>query len=221
MKRGTIVCILGTLAFISTIHVFEAFVAVFFNAEVILLKLYPFINSMNIESLNYLIGSLIITSSLIAITFRFAFSSPLENYLNMILSDANLARENECELVTDNRSILDMMCESITNISNVLGQTKDITYNVRSELVNLRPVPEKAERLSIEIKEVKKEIVKLKENFKKQKSCPSCGNTVLTKFKICPYCGEALQLSPEKIIVKKYNKNKENLFKNPTNDTIN
>ena len=203
VKRGTSVCIFGTLSFIAGIHVFEAFIALFFDKEIILLKLYPFIGSLNIESLIYLIASLTVTSVLIAITFRLAFSSPLENYLNMILSDANMTNEAECELVANNRSILEMMCESITDISKVLGQTKDITYNVRSELVNLRPIPETTEKLRAEIKQVKKEIVKLKGNFKKPKACPSCGNSVLAKFKICPYCGESLKLSPEQVILKK------------------
>ena len=202
VKRGTSVCIFGTLSFIAGIHVFEAFIALFFDKETVLLKLYPFISSLNIESLNYLIASLTVTSVLLAVTFRLAFSNPLDNYLNMILSDANKMNEAECELVTDNRSVLDMMCESITYISEVLGQTKDLTYNVRSELANLRPMPEKTERLSAEITEVKKQILKLKQNFKKPNSCPSCGNPVLARFKICPYCGESLLLSPEQVIVK-------------------
>jgi predicted RNA-binding Zn-ribbon protein involved in translation (DUF1610 family) len=42
----------------------------------------------------------------------------------------------------------------------------------------------------------------LKKNIKKTNTCPSCGNTIVARFKICPYCGEALQLKPEKIIVK-------------------
>jgi len=204
VKRGTVVCIFGTLSFLASIHVIEAFIALFFDKQIVLLKLYPLIGSLNVASLNYLMGSLIVTSVLMAITFRLAFSSPLENYLNMILSNANMVNEAECELVKDNRSVLDMMCESITHISKVLGQTQDITYNVRSELVNLRPMPEKTEELSAEIAEVKKEIVMLKENFKKQMSCPSCGNIILPRFKICPYCGEALQLSPEQVIVKKF-----------------
>jgi hypothetical protein len=89
------------------------------------------------------------------------------------------------------------------DISKTLGQTRDVTYNVRSELANLSPMPEKTEKLSAEIAEVKKEILLLKKNFKKQMSCPSCGKIVLAKFKICPYCGEALQLSLKQVIVKK------------------
>lgn len=206
VKRGTTTCIFGALSFIASIHVFEAFIALFFGKEIVLLKLYPLIGSLTIESLNYLIASLTVTTVLIAITLRLAFSSPLENYLNMILADANMSNEAECELVANNRSILEMMCESITDISNVLGQTKDVTYNVRSELVNLRPIPEATEKLNAEIKQVKKELVSLKENFKKSKSCPSCGKDILAKFKLCPYCGESLQLSPEQVIVKKYKK---------------
>ena len=106
-----------------------------------------------------------------------------------------------------------MMCESITHISTVLGQTKDITYNVRSELINLRPIPQTTEKLSADIKEVKKELVKLKKNFKKQNTCPSCGSNILEAFKICPYCGETLQLSPEKIIVEKMSQPTKNKAK--------
>lgn len=202
-KRGLTTCIFGTLSFVGCIHVFEAFIAVFFDKEIVLLRLYPFIGSLNIISLHYLIGSLIVTTILLAVTFKLAFSSPLENYLNMILSDANKVTEDSCELVTDNRSVLDMICESITSMSQVLGQTKDITYNVRSEVVNLRQMPETINKMNSEIKTMKKEILSLKKNFKKPIACPSCGNTVLERFKICPYCGEALRLSPEQVIVKK------------------
>jgi len=203
-NRGSFVCIFGTLSFIAIIHVLEAFVVLFFEKETILLNLYPVVGSLNVNGLNYLIASLVLTSVLLVATFKLAFTSPLEHYLNVILSDSNRKNEAECELVTDNRSVLDMMCESITYISEVLGQTKDVTYNVRSELVDLRSLPETTKKLSAELKEVKKEIINLKKTFKKPNTCPSCGNTILTRFKICPYCGEALQLSPEKVIVKNY-----------------
>ena len=202
-KRGLTTCIFGTLSFIAGVHVFEAFIAVFFNKEIVLLKLYPFIGSLNIVSLNYLIVSLIVTTVLLAVTLRLAFSSPLENYLNMILSDANKMNEDSCELVEDNRTVLDMICESITSMSQVVGQTKDITYNVRSEVANLRQMPSAIEKLDSEIETMKKEIMSLKKSFKKPISCPSCGSAVLERFKICPYCGESLRLSPEQVIVNK------------------
>jgi hypothetical protein len=85
-RRDRFVCVFGTLTFIAAIHVFEAFVALFFGKENVLLRLYPFISSLSIDSLNYLIGSLVVTSILVAVTFKLAFMNPLENYLNMILS---------------------------------------------------------------------------------------------------------------------------------------
>ena len=204
MKRGSLVCIFGTLSFIGTIYVIEALVGVFFGKETVLINLIPGVASLNINGLNYLIASLALTSVLLAVTFKLAFTSPLENYLNTILSDANMKNQAECEMVVDNRSVLDMMCESITYINEALGQTKDITYNIRSELVNLRSLPQTTKELGSELKTIKKEIINLKKTFKKPNKCPSCGNTILTRFKICPYCGEALQLSPEKVIVTNY-----------------
>ena len=110
----------------------------------------------------------------------------------MILSNAKVADEAECEMITENRSTLDMICETVSYLSEVLGQTKDVTYNVRSELLSLRPIPNETKKISVEIAEMKKEIIKLKNNFQKTLNCPSCGNILSEKIKICPYCGEAL-----------------------------
>jgi len=192
-----------SLTFIAIIHVIEAFITLFFNKEIVLFRMYPFVGSTSINTLSYLIVSLIGASVLIAVTFKLAFSSPLENYLNMIISEASKATEEECEMVANNHSMLDMMYESIDYISTMLGQTKDLTYNVRSELVNLRSIPQKTDKLSAELKQVKNELFKLKQSVKKSKTCPSCNKDVRDNFKICPYCGEALKLSPEKIIIKK------------------
>jgi len=123
------------------------------------LNLYPLVSSLNVQSLNHLSISITFTSILMAMTFRLAFSNPLDCFIEKILSDANSVNEAECEMVTDNRSILDMMCESITHISQVLAQTKDITFNVRSELTNLRSILETTQSLSEEIKEVKKNLL--------------------------------------------------------------
>ena len=129
-----------------------------------------------------------------------AVETPVERFLDTMLSDAKRQSEIECEMVDDNRSVLDMMCETITENNKVLAQTRDITYNVRSELINLRTLPEETERLSTEIEELKKELKNLKQNFKKPSLCPSCGNIVLPRFKVCPYCGENLHLTPEKVV---------------------
>jgi hypothetical protein len=64
-------------------------------------------------------------------------------------------------------------------------------------------VPQKTDKLSAEIKEIKKEIVMLKQSFKKPNTYPSCGNTILARFQLCPYRGESLPLNPEQVIVEK------------------
>ena len=203
VNRGKYTWVFGPLSLIATIHVIEAFITLIFDKEVVLLKMYPFIGSTSINSLSYFIVSLIGASVLIAVTFRLVFSNPLENYLNMIVAQASKTNDEECELVANNGSILDMMNESIDYISTMLGQTKDLTHNVRSELVSLRSIPKKTDKLSAEINQVKNELFTLKASLKKSKTCPSCNKDVIDNFKICPYCGEALKLSPEKVIIKK------------------
>lgn len=199
-KRGVTVWIFSSLSFLAAIHALEASLALFFNTEIVLLKLYPFFNTLTTSSINYFLASTALTIAFWGITCKVAVETPVERFLDTMLSDAKKQSEIECETVDDNRSVLDMMCETITENNKVLAQTRDITYNVRSELVNLRTLPAETEKLSTEIEELKKELKKLKENFKKPNLCPSCGNIVLPRFKVCPYCGENLHLTPEKVV---------------------
>jgi rubrerythrin len=199
-KRGVTVWIFSSLSFLAALHALEAILALFFNTEVILLKSYPIINTLNINPATYFLASTAVTITMWGITCKTAVETPVERFLDTMLSDAKKQSEIECEIVEDNRSVLDMMCETITENNKVLAQTRDLTYNVRSELVNLRSLPEETERLSAEIEELKKELKNVKENFKKPNLCPSCGNIVLPRFKVCPYCGENLHVTPEKAV---------------------
>jgi rubrerythrin len=199
-KRGVTVWIFSSLSFLAAIHTLEAILALFFNTETILLKSYPIINTLNINPDTYLLASTAATLAIWGITCKTAVETPVERFLDTMLSDAKKQSEIECEMVEDNRSVLDMMSETITENNKVLAQTRDITYNVRSELVNLRSLPEETERLSAEIEELKKELKNLKQNFKKPNLCPSCGNIVLPRFKVCPYCGENLHITPQKAV---------------------
>ena len=199
-KRGITVWIFSSLSFLAAIHALEASLALFFNTEAILLKSYPIINTLTISPITYLLASIALTIAIWGITCKVAVETPVERFLDTMLSDAKRQSEIECEMVDDNRSVLDMMCETITENNKLLAQTRDITYNVRSELTNLRNLPEETEKLSTEIEELKKELKNLKENFKKPNLCPSCGNIVLPRFKVCPYCGENLYVTPEKVV---------------------
>ena len=199
-KRGITVWIFSSLSFFAAIHTLEATLALFFNTDIILLKSYPILNTLNIKPDTYLIASTAATIAIWGITCKTAVETPVERFLDKMLSDAKEQSETECEMVEDNRSVLDMMCETITENNKVLAQTRDVTYNVRSELVNLRSLPEETEKLSTEIEELKKEMKTLKQNFKKPNLCPSCGNSVLPRFKVCPYCGENLYITPQKAV---------------------
>jgi len=199
-KRGVTVWIFSSLSFLSAIHTLEAILALFFNTEVILLKSYPIINTLNLSPDAYLLASAATTIAMWGITCKMAVETPIERFLDKMLSDAKKESEIECEMVEDNRTVLDMMSETITENNKVLAQTRDATYNVRAELVNLRSLPEETQRLSAEIEELKKELKTLKQNFKKSNLCPSCGNMVLPRFKACPYCGENLYMTPQKAV---------------------
>ena len=200
IKRGTIVWIFSSLSFLAAIHALEAILALFFKTEVILLKIYPILNTLNISSINYFFASIAVTIALWGITCKVAVETPVERFLNNVVSDAERQTEVECEMVGDNRTVLDMICQTITENNKVISQTRDLTYNVRSELANLRSLPEEAEKLSAELEELKNGLKNLKENFKKPNLCPSCGNIVLPRFKVCPYCGENLHFTPEKLV---------------------
>ena len=199
-KRGATVWIFSSLSFLAAIHALEAILALFFNTEIVLLKLYPFVNTLTTSSINYFLASTALTITFWGITCKVAVETPVERFLNKVLSDAKRQSDIECEMVEDNRSVLDMMCTTITENNKIIAQTRDVTYNVRSELVNLRSLPEETERLSTEIEELKKELKNLKENFKKPNLCPSCGNIVLPRFKVCTYCGEKLHATPKKVV---------------------
>jgi len=204
-KRGITVWLFSTLSFIAGIHTLEAASALFFQKEIILLKLYPIINELDISPLLYFVASSLLTLTFWGITCISAVESPIERFLNKILSDAKKQCEMESELVEDNRGILDMISETLTENSRLLAQIRDLTYNARAELTALRPLAENIEKINSEIEKMRKEIRKVKEEIKKPNICPSCGKKVLPDFKICPYCGENLQLIPKAVIeLKKY-----------------
>lgn len=201
VKRGMSVWIFSSLTFFAAIHAVDSILTLFFNNEIVLLKFYPILNTLNISAFLYFLASTVLTIGLWGITCKIALETPVEKFLDTVLADAKKQAEVECEMVEDNRGVLDMICETITDNSKLLGQTRDLTYNVRSELVNLRPLPEGAMKLSTEHEQLRNDLRNLIENFKNPSQCPSCGSLVLQRYKLCPYCGETLQLEPEKVIV--------------------
>jgi len=205
VKKGVAVWVFSTLTFIAAVHAFEAALSLFFNKEIVLLKIYPIINELNISSFPYFLVSSTLTFVFWGITCMVALENPIERFLKLVLSDAQKQAEMELEFVEDNRTILDMISETITENNKIIAQINDLAYNIRSELTAIRPLTEGIEKISSEIEKLKKEIRKIKVEIKKQNVCPTCGKELSPDFKICPYCGENLQLIPKAVIkLKKY-----------------
>jgi len=200
VKKGLAVWIFSTLSFIAAIHAFEAGMWLFLNREPILLRNYPIINKLNIDSFLYFFSSAAITFLFWGVTCIVALENPIEKFLNHILSDAKKQTELEAEFIDENKTILDMISETLTENSKLLAQIRDLTYNVRAEISAIKPLTEGIEKISSEMEKLKREVKKIKVEIKKPGVCPTCGKAVQPDFNICPYCGENLKLIPQKII---------------------
>jgi type II secretory pathway component PulF len=93
-KRGITVWIFSSLSFLAAIHTLEAILALFFNTEVILLKSYPIINTLNLNPATYLLASTAATISIWGITCKTAVETPVERFLDTMLSDAKKTIRN-------------------------------------------------------------------------------------------------------------------------------
>jgi ribosomal protein L32 len=204
VKRGFTVWVFSTLSIVAATHALDAILALFFSKDVVLLRLYPVIGALEVNPLSYLLASAGVTVLFWGFTCILVVETPVERFLNTVLSDAKRQTEIECDVVDDNRSMLDMICETITENATILTQTRDLTYNIKSELRELHPLTDKIEQMKLDLETLKKELESFKETVKKPNVCPSCGKIVLPRFKVCPYCGEMLHISPNKIILEQY-----------------
>ncbi len=89
-KKGLCVWLFSSLTFISLVHLTEATSVLFFNSQTHLLQLYPFIGEklQSISPTTYFLASAASTLVFWGITCAVAFDSPVEQFLNRILSDA-------------------------------------------------------------------------------------------------------------------------------------
>ena len=200
-KKGISVWLFSSLTFIALLHLAEAISVLFFNNEIRLLQLYPFINEklQAITPITYFWVSAAATFILWGITCAITFANPVETFLNKILSDAKTQGTVEAQLLEDKSEILDAMSETIESNSEILAHVKDIIYNVRTEVKEIHPLNESVEKMKTELNTLRKEVKKLeKVNF--PNLCPTCGKPLLPEFKICPYCGENVKLLPEQVI---------------------
>lgn len=205
-KKGISVWVLSSLTFISLIHLTDAISASILNNGIKILQLYPYVGAklQTMAPITYLWISAITTLILWGITCALAFTSPVEVFLNKILSDAKTQTAVETQLLEEKGEILDVMNDTIDFNSQTLANVKDMMYNIRTEVKGISLLNESMEKMKTEMGTLKKEIKKLEEKLNFPIICPACGKPLLPEFKMCPYCGEELKLHENVVSLKQF-----------------
>lgn len=193
LGKGVAVWVFGSLTFLAVLHVLEAFFALTMNGSIILLRMYPFSSMLGtIDVVAYLWVSLVVASVLWGATCIIALRSPLDTWLNMIIKDAQLKKEEEASFVSAKENVLDMMNESLITNAVELNNVKDLLFNVRSEVIDLRGLQDAVVGVRSDLVSLKVSLRKLESDLARNIVCPACGRGVQPDFRICPYCGEDL-----------------------------
>jgi DNA repair exonuclease SbcCD ATPase subunit len=201
-KKGLSAWIFSSLTIIAAIHLTDAISAVVLGNPINLLKFYPFINEKlaAISPQVYLWATAAATFILWGITCVIVFESPVEAFLNQILSEAKTQTDVEGQLLENKSEVLDAMYETVESSSETLAQVKDMVCNVRIEAKEIEPLRETLEKIKTEIVNLRKEIRKIDEKPAARDVCPACGRAMLPEFNLCPYCGEAIKQRETPII---------------------
>lgn len=205
-KKGLCVWLFSSLTFVSLVHLTEAISVLFFSNQAHLLQLYPFIGEQlqAISPATYFIISAVSTLVFWGITCEVAFDSPVEQFLNKILSDAKKQSTLEAQTVAEKSEVLDAMCETIEASNETLSQVVDVVHNVRTEVRGIQPLTLTVENIKTELGNLKKEVRRIEEKGKLPLLCAACGKPVSPEFRLCPYCGESIRLPAEIIAPKAY-----------------
>ena len=164
-KKGVYVWFFSALTFTALLHLVDAISALLFNNQIKLLQLYPLINGklQELSPVTYLLGGSIATVILWGITCVIAFDSPVETFLNMLLSDAKKQSALENQVIEEKSELIDVMNETVLSSNLLVREMKDVLFNVRAEVKEVRPLKESIERLKNELTLIKKEISKFEE----------------------------------------------------------
>lgn len=203
-NKGITVWLFSTLTFIALIHVLEAASALFFNRSIMLLKLYPFINELNVTPLGYLFGSATAAILLWGITCVVALRNPVEAFLGKVFSDAEVESKTDDQILEEKKNILTLMYETLEMNRTNLSQMRDILFNVRAGVIDLSPLKEDISKIELQIGKLTKTIKKFEEKTGKTTRCPVCGKPIQPDFNVCPYCGENLRLPQRIAALEKY-----------------
>jgi len=205
-KKGICVWLFSSLTFVSVVHLADALSVLFFNGKSHLLQLYPFVGAelQAMSSGAYVIASAASTLVFWGMTCAVAFDSPVEQFLNKILSDAKKQSSLEAQTVAEKSEVLDAMYETIEASNQTLSQVVDIVHNVRTEVKGIQPLTLSVENIRAELSNLKKEVKRVEEKGKLRLLCAACGKPVSSEFRLCPYCGENMKLPEEIMAVRTY-----------------
>jgi hypothetical protein len=187
-------------------HLVEAISVLFFNNQTHLLQLYPFIGGalQAIPPTIYFMASAASTLVFWGVTCAVAFDSPVEQFLNKILSDAKKQSVVEAQTVAEKGEVLDAMYETIEASNETLSHVVDIVHNVRTEVKGIQPLTLAVENIKTELGNLKKEVRRIDDKGRLPLLCATCGKPLSPEFKLCPFCGESTKLPADIIAAKAY-----------------
>jgi uncharacterized protein (UPF0212 family) len=161
---------------LAVLHTFDATLSFTVGNVNSILKLYPIGNVLeNLDVTTYLWASIALTFVLFGITCVIAFHDPIEILINKILSNVEAEENPTDHTIESSLCTLEMMNSTLTSNGIALHAVKDNTSALKADLGQL------VTRLE-----------KLENDFKRLKTCPSCGKGISPDFRLCPYCGELL-----------------------------
>lgn len=205
-KKGLYVWLFSSMTFISLLHMTDAISIVLFKSQPHLLQLYPYIGQQlqSMPPTAYLLASALSTLVFWGLTCALAFDSPVEQFLNRVLSDAKRQSTVEAQTVNEKSEILDAMYETLEASQQTLSQVVDIVHNVRTEVKGIQPLSMTVENIKAEMGNLKREVRRIEEKGKLPILCATCGKSVSPEFRLCPFCGDPIKLTRDVEAAKAY-----------------
>jgi len=205
-KKGLYVWLFSSMTFVSLLHMTDAITIVLFKSQPHLLQLYPYIGQQlqSMPPTAYLLASALSTLVFWGLTCALAFDSPVEQFLNRVLSDAKRQSVVEAQTVNEKSEILDAMYETLEASQQTLSQVVDIVHNVRTEVKGIQPLSMTVENIKAEMGNLKREVRRIEEKGKLPILCATCGKSVSPEFRLCPFCGDPIKLTRDVEAAKAY-----------------